>query len=172
MSGIVEVGERSKMKKMPEFNQPEVVTASTGDSDPYLLPVRPPPPSIPSLASLTLKIWPPSRGTRDAVALRLVETMTTPSVITRRHGCVPRNEVSSVAQRIEEDAFVIASGNVREGDDDDGMDILQIYSQEISKMMLAVVKEKSSAAGSTKPIVKDSDVDHTEENRGSEISHA
>lgn len=155
------------------FDQPEeVTTASVRAADPYLLPARPPPPSIPSLASLTLKIWPPSRGTRDAVALRLVETMTTPSVITRRHGCVPRDEVSSVARRIEEDAFVVASENVKEGDDDDGMDILQIYSQEISKKMLAVVKEKSYAAGTTTPIVKDSDVDHTEENRGSEISHS
>ncbi|GFZ10190.1 hypothetical protein Acr_21g0007890 [Actinidia rufa] len=73
--------------------------------------------------------WPPTRRTRDAVVNRLVETLSGPSVIYKRYGVIPYDEVAS------------AEG----GGDGDGLDILQVYSKEISKRVLDAAKARSAA---------------------------
>ncbi|KAM0936719.1 putative WPP domain-containing protein/3 [Dioscorea sansibarensis] len=51
----------------------------------------PPPPTPPRVAypSLALQIWPPTQRTRDAVRSRLVENLSSPSVLTKRYGVSP-----------------------------------------------------------------------------------
>ncbi|XP_057468694.1 MFP1 attachment factor 1-like [Actinidia eriantha] len=73
--------------------------------------------------------WPPTRRTRDAVVKRLVETLSGPSVISKRYGVIPYDEATS------------AEG----GGDGDGLDILQVYSEEISKRVLDAAKARSAA---------------------------
>ncbi|GMJ02589.1 hypothetical protein HRI_003928100 [Hibiscus trionum] len=96
------------------------------------------------LNNLTLRIWPPSQRTRDAVINRMVETLSSQSVLSKRYGTIPEDEASSVANSIEEEAFLVAGAAF--SPDDDGIAILQMYSKEISKRMLDTVKSRASTA--------------------------
>lgn len=94
-----------------------------------------------SKAGISFSIWPPTQRTRDAVVKRLIETLSTPSVLSKRYGIMLPDEASTVAGQIEEEAFTAAGGSASA--EDDGIDILQVYSKEISKRMLEVVKARS-----------------------------
>ncbi|KAH7523688.1 MFP1 attachment factor 1 [Ziziphus jujuba] len=93
---------------------------------------------------MSFSIWPPAQRTRDAVVNRLIETLSTPSVLSNRYGTMPKEEASVAARRIEEDAFATAGSSAAA--DDDGIQILQVYSKEISKRMLEAVKARNSSA--------------------------
>ncbi|KAL5559105.1 hypothetical protein UlMin_035316 [Ulmus minor] len=94
----------------------------------------------------SFSIWPPAQKTRDAVVKRLIETLSTPSVLSNRYGTIPQDEASAAASQIEEEAFATAGDSATA--EDDGIQILQVYSKEISKRMLESVKARS-ASGST-----------------------
>ncbi|KAI3440378.1 uncharacterized protein J3R85_003720 [Psidium guajava] len=94
--------------------------------------------------NVAFSIWPPSQRTRDAVVTRLIETLSTPSVLSKRYGTLPQDEAASAARVIEEEAFNAAAGAAAA--DDDGIEVLQIYSKEISKRMLDSVKARAVAA--------------------------
>ena len=51
-------------------------------------------------------IWTPTRRTRDAVVNRLVETLSGPSVISKRYGVIPYDEAASAPR-----AAVMATGS-------------------------------------------------------------
>lgn len=147
--------------------QPASATATPADED---SPTPPPPPSDPvshpppsemeetvqdplppeprkdanPAPNVAFSIWPPSQRTRDAVVTRLIETLSTPSVLSKRYGTVPQDEAASAARSIEEEAFNAAGGAAAA--DDDGIEVLQIYSKEISKRMLDSVKTRAVAA--------------------------
>ncbi|XP_028772599.1 MFP1 attachment factor 1-like [Neltuma alba] len=93
---------------------------------------------------ISFSIWPPTQRTRDAVVNRLIETLSTPSVLSKRYGTMLPDEASSVARQIEEEAFTAAGGSASA--EDDGIEILQVYSKEISKRMLDTVKARSTSA--------------------------
>ena len=93
--------------------------------------------------SISLRIWPPTQKTRDAVLNRLIETLSTESILSKRYGTLNSDEASAVAKFIEEEAYGVASSAV--SDDDDGIKILEVYSKEISKRMLETVKDRSAA---------------------------
>ncbi|KAK8581026.1 hypothetical protein V6N13_144076 [Hibiscus sabdariffa] len=101
------------------------------------------------LNNLTFKIWPPTQRTRDAVLNRLVETLSSESVLSKRYGTVPKEEASAVAKLIEEEAFSVADAS--SSTDEDGIEILQVYSKEISKRMLDTVKTRANAASDSAP---------------------
>ncbi|XVE55821.1 hypothetical protein DITRI_Ditri03aG0188000 [Diplodiscus trichospermus] len=101
------------------------------------------------LNNLTLRIWPPTQRTRDAVIKRLVETLSSESVLSKRYGTIPEEEASAAAKSIEEEAFLVAGASFSA--DDDGIEILQVYSKEISKRMLDTVKDRAAAANSDAP---------------------
>ncbi|KAL4279689.1 hypothetical protein GQ457_03G039930 [Hibiscus cannabinus] len=101
------------------------------------------------LNNLTFKIWPPTLRTRDAVLNRLVETLSSESVLSKRYGTVPKEEASAVAKLIEEESFSVADASF--STDEDGIDILQLYSKEISKRMLDTVKARTNAASDSDP---------------------
>ncbi|XP_056167994.1 MFP1 attachment factor 1-like [Syzygium oleosum] len=99
--------------------------------------------------NVAFSIWPPSQRTRDAVVARLIETLSAPSVLSKRYGTVPQDEAASAARAIEEEAFNAAGGAAAA--DDDGIEVLQIYSKEISKRMLDSVKARASLAAAASP---------------------
>ncbi|KAI3821339.1 hypothetical protein L1987_08905 [Smallanthus sonchifolius] len=90
----------------------------------------------------SFSIWPPSQRTRDAVIKRLIETLSAKSVLSDRYGAIPSDEADSVARHIEEEAFSAVPASPAT-DGDDGIEILQAYSKEISKRMLDFVKSRS-----------------------------
>ncbi|KAH7567477.1 hypothetical protein JRO89_XS07G0079600 [Xanthoceras sorbifolium] len=102
-------------------------------------------PKKPDNTTLTFRIWPPSQRTRDAVISRLIETLTTTSVLSKRYGALPADEASSAARTIEEEAFSVA--DAASSAEDDGIEILQVYSKDISKRMLDAVKSRANSAG-------------------------
>ncbi|PWA95478.1 WPP domain-containing protein [Artemisia annua] len=103
------------------------------------------------LSKMSFSIWPPTKRTRDAVTARLIQTLSEKSVLSDRYGTVPEPEASDMARKIEEEAFnsagdvddFKAAGKGDEGGDH-GLEILQCYSQEISKRMLEFVKARSA----------------------------
>lgn len=92
----------------------------------------------------SFSIWPPTQRTRDAVINRLIETLSTPSVLSKRYGTLSSDEASAAARQIEEEAFAAAGASASA--DEDGIEILQTYSKEISKRMLDTVKSKVPSA--------------------------
>ena len=92
---------------------------------------------------ISFSIWPPTQRTRDAVVNRLIETLSTPSVLSKRYGTMSPEEALAAARQIEDEAFSAAGG--ADASDDDGIEILQVYSKEISKRMLDTVKARANA---------------------------
>lgn len=123
------------------------------------------------IGSISFSIWPPTQRTRDAVINRLIETLSSPSVLSKRYGVIPHDEASEAAKRIEEEAFSAAGSSASA--DDDGIEILQVYSKEISRRMLDTVKSRSATADNppsvleNKPEVAAADV--SEESSSGEI---
>ncbi|KAJ9186790.1 hypothetical protein P3X46_002324 [Hevea brasiliensis] len=91
-------------------------------------------------SGISLSIWPPTQRTRDAVISRLIETLSTPSALSKRYGSIPHDEAETAARRIEDEAFVVASKATSA--EEDGLEILQLYSKEISRRMLETVKAR------------------------------
>ncbi|VFQ62315.1 unnamed protein product [Cuscuta campestris] len=94
--------------------------------------------------TFSFSIWPPNEKTRDAVVKRLIETLSAPSILSKRYGTIPDEEASEIAKRIEEEAFNVAGGSAGVRDGDDGIETLQVYSKEVSKRMLDTVKSRST----------------------------
>ncbi|KAK4435162.1 MFP1 attachment factor 1 [Sesamum alatum] len=90
----------------------------------------------------SFSIWPPTERTRDAVRNRLIETLSTPSILLKGYSTISREEAIDAAKRIEDEAFEAAVKAA--STDDDGMEILQVYSKEISRRMLVTVKARSA----------------------------
>ncbi|XP_004499018.1 MFP1 attachment factor 1-like [Cicer arietinum] len=113
----------------------------------YSIPVPPPsteaPPLQPNLTA-SFSIWPPTQRTRDAVINRLIQTFSTPSVLSKRYGTLSADEASTAAHQIEEEAF--SAAGTSSFSSDDNIWILQVYSKEISKRMIDTVKSRGSLA--------------------------
>ncbi|PIN21079.1 hypothetical protein CDL12_06229 [Handroanthus impetiginosus] len=113
-------------------------------------------------------IWPPTERTRESVRNRLIETLSSPSILSKRYGTVSREEAADAAKIIEEEAFE-AAGKAASADDD-GIEILQVYSKEISKRILDTVKARSgesAAAPETTPVNDAPNKPEEEEDAGS-----
>ena len=102
-----------------------------------------------NISSSSFSIWPPTSRTRDAVINRLIETLSNPSVLSKRYGSIPSEEASSIAKSIEEESYDVAASKAAANSTsvssiDEGIEILQVYSKEISTRMLAAVKSKGA----------------------------
>ncbi|QCD99008.1 MFP1 attachment factor 1-like [Vigna unguiculata] len=115
-------------------------TETTPDQ-PSVPPQTEAPPQPDPSAALSFTIWPPTDRTRDAIVNRLIETLTTPSVLSKRYGTLSSDEASAAARQIEGDAFSAAGASVATSAD--GIETLQLYSKEISKRMLDAVKTRA-----------------------------
>ncbi|KNA23629.1 hypothetical protein SOVF_023290 [Spinacia oleracea] len=120
-----------------------------------------------NISGSSFSIWPPTERTRDAVINRLIETLSTPSVLSKRYGSMPSDEASSTARAIEEEAYNAAadSSSTTAADAssgpassiDEGIEILQVYSKEISKRMLDAVKSRAATPPSEDSAAPESD---------------
>ncbi|OIV96376.1 hypothetical protein TanjilG_09803 [Lupinus angustifolius] len=95
-------------------------------------------------STTSFSIWPPTQRTRDAVINRLIQTLSSPSVLSKRYGTLSSDESAAAARQIEDEAFTTASA----ASEEDGIEILQVYSKEISKRMLDIVKAKANTPSS------------------------
>uniref|UniRef100_A0A7N0SXG7 WPP domain-containing protein n=1 Tax=Kalanchoe fedtschenkoi TaxID=63787 RepID=A0A7N0SXG7_KALFE len=93
--------------------------------------------------AISFSIWPPSERTRKAIVNRLIENLTTQSPMSKRYGTLPAEEAAVMARQVEEESFTVAGGD--KAVDDDGIEVLQVYSKEISKRMLEVLKARASS---------------------------
>ncbi|KAK3007694.1 hypothetical protein RJ639_013303 [Escallonia herrerae] len=126
----------------PQPQDPNTPTSMAAEAETLTLDSQPPQ-GQPEKVSVSFSIWPPTQRTRDAVLSRLIETLSAPSVLSKRYGVVPAEEAAAVARRVEEEAFGVAAGFA--STEDDGIEILQVYSKEISRRMLDAVKSRSAA---------------------------
>ncbi|ESW32882.1 hypothetical protein PHAVU_001G025400 [Phaseolus vulgaris] len=90
---------------------------------------------------LSFTIWPPTQRTRDAVVNRLIETLSSPSVLSKRYGTLSSDEASAAAHQIEDEGFSAADASAATAAD--GIATLQLYSKEISKRMLDTIKARA-----------------------------
>ncbi|CAL0322486.1 unnamed protein product [Lupinus luteus] len=132
------------------MSNPEITPAPVSDQDTSLPPpqqMEAPPQANTHLnpstnaSAISFSVWPPTQRTRDAVINRLIETLSTPSILSKRYGTLTSDEASAAARQIEEEAFVAAGASVSA--DEDGIEILQAYSKEISKRMIDTVKVRA-----------------------------
>ncbi|KAL1367866.1 hypothetical protein HN51_021977 [Arachis hypogaea] len=89
---------------------------------------------------LSIKLWPPSQGTRLMLAERMTKNLTTPSIFSRKYGLLSKEEAEEDAKQIEEIAFTTATQHFEKEPDGDGSFAVQIYAKESSKLMLDVLK--------------------------------
>ncbi|KAK7377305.1 hypothetical protein VNO80_02728 [Phaseolus coccineus] len=62
-------------------------------------------------ASVSFTIWPPTQHRRHTIINRLIETLSSPSILSKCHGTMPFDEASVVACQIEDKAFAIVGGS-------------------------------------------------------------
>ncbi|XP_062188214.1 WPP domain-containing protein 1-like [Phragmites australis] len=97
----------------------------------------------------SLSIWPPSQRTRDAVVRRLVQTLAAPSVLSQRYGAFPEPEAERAAAAVEAEAFAAASESAAGASPasvEEGIEVLQAYSKEVSRRLLELAKSRAAAA--------------------------
>ncbi|XP_037484337.1 MFP1 attachment factor 1-like [Triticum dicoccoides] len=96
----------------------------------------------------SLSIWPPSQRTRDAVVRRVVQTLSAPSVLSQRYGAIPEPEAEGAAAAVEAEAFAAASESAAASPAslEDGIEVLQAYSKEVSRRLLELAKSRAAAA--------------------------
>ncbi|KAL5198193.1 hypothetical protein ABZP36_001705 [Zizania latifolia] len=116
----------------------------------------PPAPAAKAAESLlpSLSIWPPSQRTRDAVVRRLVQTLAAPSVLSQRYGAVPETEAERAAAAVEAEAYaaVSESAGAAPSSVEDGIEVLQAYSKEVSRRLLELAKSRAASAPSATPL--------------------
>lgn len=88
----------------------------------------------------SIKLWPPSQGTRLQLVERMTRNLTTPSIFSRKYGLLSKEEAEEDAKQIEEIAFANANQHFEKEPDGDGGSAVQIYAKESSRLMLEVLK--------------------------------
>ncbi|KAJ4956464.1 hypothetical protein NE237_013247 [Protea cynaroides] len=89
----------------------------------------------------SIKLWPPSQSTRLMLVERMAKNLSTPSIFSRKHGLLSKEEAEENATQIEEMAFATANQQHEKEPDGDGSSAVQIYAKESSKLMLEVLKK-------------------------------
>ncbi|XP_071738248.1 RAN GTPase-activating protein 1-like [Rutidosis leptorrhynchoides] len=88
----------------------------------------------------SIKLWPPSHGTRLVLVQRIVKNLTTPSILSRKYGLLGKEEAEEHAKQIESSAFDTANHYFENEPDGDGGSAVQLYAKESSKLMVEAVK--------------------------------
>ena len=81
------------------------------------------------------------------MVVRLVETHSKQSILSKCYDTLPSDEASSAVCLIETEAFSTAAASA--STEDDGIEILQVYSREINRKMLNIVKTRASSAATS-----------------------
>ncbi|KAJ0255009.1 RAN GTPase-activating protein 1 [Hirschfeldia incana] len=94
---------------------------------------------------LSVKMWPPSKTTRQMLVERMTNNLTAPSIFSRKYGLLTPQQAEQDAKRIEDLAFSSANKHFQNQPDgvanDDGTSAVQIYAKESSKLMLEAIKQ-------------------------------
>ncbi|KAL8192059.1 hypothetical protein R6Q57_028180 [Mikania cordata] len=88
----------------------------------------------------SIKLWPPSQSTRQVLVERIINNLTTPSILSRKYGQLSKEEAEEDAKQIEFAAFEIASQHFEKEPDGDGTSAVQIYAKKSSTLMVDVVR--------------------------------
>ena len=97
-------------------------------------------PQIFQQRKMSIKLWPPSQGTRLMLVERMTKNLTTPSILSRKYGLLMREEAEEYAKEIEDAAFSTANQHYEKEPDGDGSSAVQLYAKESSKLMLEILK--------------------------------
>ena len=97
-------------------------------------------PQIFQQRKMSIKLWPPSQGTRLMLVERMTKNLTTPSILSRKYGLLVREEAEEYAKEIEDAAFSTANQHYEKEPDGDGSSAVQLYAKESSKLMLEILK--------------------------------
>ncbi|XP_077229349.1 RAN GTPase-activating protein 2-like isoform X2 [Tasmannia lanceolata] len=89
---------------------------------------------------LSIKLWPPSQGTRLMLVERMTRNLSSTSLFSRKYGLLTKEEAEENAKRIEDTAFAAASDHYEKEPDGDGSSAVQFYAKESSNLMLEVLK--------------------------------
>ena len=84
----------------------------------------------------------------DAVVCCLIQTLAAPSILSQRYGAVPEPEAEHTAA-VQADAFAAASESAAGASPasvEEGIEVLQAYSKEVSRRLLELAKSRSAAA--------------------------
>ncbi|KAJ0735500.1 putative WPP domain, leucine-rich repeat domain superfamily, WPP domain superfamily [Helianthus annuus] len=88
----------------------------------------------------SIKLWPPSQGTRQILVERITITLTTPSILSRRYGLLSKEEAQEDAKRIEAAAFETANQHFEKEPNGDGGSAVQLYAKQSSTLITEAVK--------------------------------
>uniref|UniRef100_A0A7N0SYB9 WPP domain-containing protein n=1 Tax=Kalanchoe fedtschenkoi TaxID=63787 RepID=A0A7N0SYB9_KALFE len=91
-------------------------------------------------ASLSVKLWPPSKSTRLSLVKRMTTNLTMPSILSRKYGLLSKEEAEDRSKEIEEEAFATADLHFEKEPDADGSSAVRLYASESSKLMVEVLK--------------------------------
>ncbi|KAK6940826.1 Leucine-rich repeat [Dillenia turbinata] len=89
---------------------------------------------------MSIKLWPPSLGTRLMLVERMMKNLTTPSIFSRKYGLLSKEEAEKNSKQIENIAFDVANQLHEKEPDGDGSSAVQLYAKESSRLMLEVLK--------------------------------
>lgn len=91
-------------------------------------------------STLSVKLWPPTQGTRLKLVERMTKNLVTPSIWSRKYGLLSQEEAEEDAKRIETAAFAAANQHFAKESDGDGSSAVQLYAKESSRLMIDVIK--------------------------------
>lgn len=88
----------------------------------------------------SIKLWPPSKKTREVLVKRMITNLTTKSIFTEKYGSLSEADAEENAKNIEDEAFATADQHYEKEPDGDGASAVQLYAKECSKLLLEVLK--------------------------------
>ncbi|KAJ4969572.1 hypothetical protein NE237_016273 [Protea cynaroides] len=104
---------------------------------------------------ISIKLWPPSQSTRVMLVERMTKNLSTPSIFSRKHGLLNKEEAEENAREIEEVAFATANQHHENEPDGDGSSAVQLYAKESSRLMVEVLKRGPQIKEDEGPAVSD-----------------
>ncbi|PWA55530.1 Leucine-rich repeat, ribonuclease inhibitor subtype [Artemisia annua] len=100
----------------------------------------------------SIKLWPPSHKTRLLLVERIVKSLTTPSLLSRKYGLLSKEEAEEQAKQIDSSAFETANQHFEKEPDSDGASAVQVYAKESSTLIVEAVKKGPSQKGNQETI--------------------
>ncbi|CAA0828105.1 RAN GTPase-activating protein 1 [Striga hermonthica] len=91
-------------------------------------------------STLSVKLWPPSQGTRLKLIERMTKNLTTPSIWSRKYGLLSLKEAEEDAKQIESSAFAEANKHFTKEPEGDGSSAVELYAKESSRLMIEAIK--------------------------------
>lgn len=96
--------------------------------------------------TFSIKLWPPSLPTRQALIERITNNLSSKSVFTDKYGTLTVDQAVENAKRIEDVAFSTADQQFEREPDGDGASAVQLYAKQCSKLILELLKTGPVAA--------------------------